>query len=29
MAILDVIQLLGFGLACFHIGYVVGKNAKR
>ena len=29
MTILDVIDILGFGLGCFKTGYVVGKNAKK
>lgn len=29
MSVLEVIALLGFGLACFKAGYLVGRNAKK
>ena len=29
MSILEVIALLSFGLACFKLGYLIGKSAKN
>ncbi len=29
MNILEVIALLGYGLACLKFGYELGKNAKK
>lgn len=29
MNILEVLALLGFGLACVKLGYELGKNAKK
>lgn len=29
MNILEVLELLGFGLGCIKFGYELGKNAKK
>lgn len=29
MSILEIIALLGYGLACMKFGYQLGKNAKK
>ena len=29
MTVLEVLALLGFGLASFKIGYIIGNNAKK